>query len=98
MFILNSLILIPEIFGHSDVFYEKVNRNPWVTWPSFILGNGIYHYLHHSAEEKDAVIINGMFKGTNRKVNMINMIILYRNVFRILFVFKCSPFKCSPFQ
>jgi len=73
MFILNSLILIPEIFGHSDVFYEKVNRNRWVKWSSYILGNGIYHYLHHSAEEMDAKIPFGHNKGKDRKVNMINM-------------------------
>jgi sterol desaturase/sphingolipid hydroxylase (fatty acid hydroxylase superfamily) len=73
MFILNCFILIPEIFGHSDVFYEKVNRNRWVKWSSYVLGNGIYHYMHHSAENNDAHIIQGFNKGKNRHCNMVNI-------------------------
>ena len=73
IFILNCLFMIPEIFGHSDVFYEKVSRKRWVTWPSLLFGNGIYHYLHHSAEPADAVVAHGLFKGRDRKVNMVNM-------------------------
>lgn len=73
MFVLNCFILIPEIFGHSDVFYEKVNRKRWVKWSSYILGNGIYHYLHHSSEIVDANIRAGYNKGKVRNVNMVNI-------------------------
>lgn len=73
IFILNCFVLIPEIFGHSDVFYEKVNRKLWVKWSSFILGNGIYHYLHHSADITDSYTVSKHGKRAVHHVNMVNL-------------------------
>jgi hypothetical protein len=73
MFVLNTVFMLPEVFGHSDVFYEKASRKKWINGLSFIFCNGTYHYMHHSAEKEDSVIARGLFKGRDRKVNMINM-------------------------
>ncbi len=73
IFVLNSILMFTEIFGHSDVFYDKVKNNRLIKFGSMVFGSGIYHYMHHSAEEEDAVILGGRGKGQNRKVNMINL-------------------------
>lgn len=73
IFILNCLFMIPEIFGHTDVFYERARKWKWASIPGFIFCNGVYHYLHHSAEPADAVVSGGLFKGRDRKVNMVNI-------------------------
>ena len=68
VFILNTVFMFWEIFGHSDVYYEWAAKRRWVAIPGFIFGGGVYHYLHHSAERSDAVTHN-----KNHKVNMVNM-------------------------
>ncbi len=73
IFIFNLFVMMSEIFGHSDVFYNKVKNNKLVRWAGMFFGNGIYHYMHHSARDEDAVIIGSFNKGKDRKVNMINM-------------------------
>lgn len=72
-FIFNCLLMVPEIFGHSDVLYEKARKWKWASIPGFVFCNGVYHYLHHSAEPVDSVLTKGIFKGRDRKVNMVNM-------------------------
>lgn len=68
VFILNMVFMFWEIFGHSDVFYEWAAKRRWISWPGFVFGGGVYHYLHHSSERNDAVTHH-----QNYKVNMVNM-------------------------
>ena len=73
IFLINCVFMIPEIFGHSDVFYERARKWKWASIPGFVFCNGVYHYLHHSAEPADAVVTKGLFKGRDRRCNMVNM-------------------------
>ncbi|HSC76295.1 MAG TPA: sterol desaturase family protein [Pseudomonadales bacterium] len=68
VFFLNTIFMFAEIIGHSDVFYEWAVKRRWISWPGFVFGGGVYHYLHHSAERTDAVASQ-----KNYKVNMVNM-------------------------
>ncbi len=68
VFVMNTVFMFAEIIGHSDVFYEWAVKKRWLSWPGFVFGGGVYHYLHHSAERSDAVAHQ-----QNYKVNMVNM-------------------------
>ncbi len=68
VFVMNTIFMFAETFGHSDVFYEWAVKKFWLRWPGFAFGGGVYHYLHHSAERSDAVV-----QRQNYKVNMVNM-------------------------
>ncbi len=63
--VFNLVLLIPEIFGHQTALYERAIRFRWLRWGGYLFGNGVYHYLHHSAEPADA--------GREGAVNMVNM-------------------------
>lgn len=68
VFVMNTIFMFAEVIGHSDVFYEWSVKKRWLSWPGFVFGGGVYHYLHHSAEPGDAVSDE-----KNYKVNMVNM-------------------------
>lgn len=68
VFVLNLIFMFAEIIGHSDVYYEWAVKKRWMSWPGFVFGGGVYHYLHHSAERSDAITHQ-----RNYKVNMVNM-------------------------
>lgn len=68
IFLLNTVFMFAEIIGHSDVYYEWAVKKRWLSWPGYVFGGGVYHYLHHSSERSDAEVSK-----KNYKVNMVNM-------------------------
>lgn len=49
MILVNLVIYIGEIYGHSPALYERAIKKRWVRWMGFLYCQGVYHVLHHSA-------------------------------------------------
>jgi sterol desaturase/sphingolipid hydroxylase (fatty acid hydroxylase superfamily) len=48
--------ILTEKFNHTTAFYDFAYRNFLVRWVSAYYGNGVYHYMHHTAKEGDEII------------------------------------------
>jgi len=54
--------ILTEKFNHASPFYDFAFRNKLVRFVSAFYGNGVYHYLHHSAKEgEENINISGAF-------------------------------------
>jgi len=54
--------ILTEKFNHASPFYNFAFRNKLVRFVSAFYGNGVYHYLHHSAREgEESINISGAF-------------------------------------
>jgi sterol desaturase/sphingolipid hydroxylase (fatty acid hydroxylase superfamily) len=55
-FLLSFLGIVTEKFNHTSAFYSFAYSFKPLRWLSAYFGNGVYHYMHHSAIPGDEVV------------------------------------------
>jgi sterol desaturase/sphingolipid hydroxylase (fatty acid hydroxylase superfamily) len=53
---LAMLYVVTEKFNHTSVFYTFAYRFKPLRWLSAYYGNGVYHYMHHTAKPGDEIV------------------------------------------
>lgn len=56
LIVIQVLLSMTEKFNHSSVFYEFAFKNKFTYYLFRFMGNGPYHYTHHSAKEGEEAV------------------------------------------
>ena len=51
VFFLHLFMWICEPYGHQSSLYQEGRKRWWIRWISQFASTGIYHYMHHAADE-----------------------------------------------
>lgn len=64
IFFMHLIMWIGEPYAHQTALYQEGRRNPWIRWIGQFSSTGIYHYMHHAAD--DAIV-------QSNKTNQVNI-------------------------